>query len=198
MGFDEQQLITQIRKGDQFAFRQLVEANKHKVYYLALDLTGNHHDAEDLAQDVFVQAFRMLESYRGEGKFSSWLYRITVNLNLNKKRKKALSAMKLQEDFTTEKSDGASFAGGSIQENPERTTDGSLAQEHINKALQSLSDRERSVFVLRHYQDMALKDIATTLNIAEGTVKGLLFRAIRKLQTKLAFYRQDLGLEAPE
>ncbi|KAA3609305.1 MAG: sigma-70 family RNA polymerase sigma factor [Calditrichaeota bacterium] len=195
MSFNEQQAIQETRDGDAKAFRDLVEHHKKNVYYLALDLTGNHHDAEDLAQDVFVKMYNSLDSYRGDGKLSSWLYRITVNLCINKKRKKALNSMKLQEDFSREKSNSASFDGGRVQENPERTTDSTLAQAHINNALQSLSERERAVFVLRHYKDLPLKEIALSLDIAEGTVKGLLFRAIRKLQVELSFYRQDLGLE---
>lgn len=198
MSFNEQQTIQRIRDGDNGAFRELVEYHKQNIYYLAFDLTGNHHDAEDLAQDVFVQMFRSLESYRGDGKLSSWLYRIAVNLSINKNRKKALSAMQLKDDFSRESNDGASFEGGRIQQNPEKSTDSKLAQSHIHRALQKLSERERAVFVLRHYKDLPLKEIAGTLKIADGTVKGLLFRAIRKLQRELAFYRQDLGLEAKE
>ncbi|KAA3663289.1 MAG: RNA polymerase sigma factor [Calditrichaeota bacterium] len=198
MRFDEQQIIQKIRDGDKTAFREVVEKHKRNIYYLALDLTGNHHDAEDLAQDVFVQMFRSLHTFRGESTLNAWLYRITVNLCINKKRKKALTAMKLKEDFSREQSENISFDGGHIHSNPERSTDSGLAQQHINTALQSLSDRERSVFVLRHYKDLPLKDIAATLQIAEGTVKGLLFRAVHKLQKELAFYRKDLGLEASE
>ena len=193
MSFNEQQIIQRIHDGDNDAFRELVEHHKQNIYYLAYDLTGNHHDAQDLAQDVFVQMFRSLNSYRGEGKLSSWLYRITVNISINKNRKKALSAMQLKDDFSRETNDNASFDGGRVQQNPEKSTDGQLAQAHIQHALQNLSERERAVFVLRHYKDLPLKDIATTLQIAEGTVKGLLFRAIRKLQVELSFYRQDLA-----
>ncbi len=66
-------------------FRELVETHKKRVYYLALDLTGNHHDAEDLAQDVFIKAFRALDSFRGDAKVFTWLYRITVNTHLNRR-----------------------------------------------------------------------------------------------------------------
>ncbi|MCD4665006.1 MAG: sigma-70 family RNA polymerase sigma factor, partial [Bacteroidales bacterium] len=62
-----------------FAFRELVERYKKKIYYLAYDLTGNHHDAEDMSQEVFIKAFRSLKNFRGDAKLSSWLYRITVN-----------------------------------------------------------------------------------------------------------------------
>ncbi|MCA9733521.1 MAG: RNA polymerase sigma factor [Deferribacteres bacterium] len=198
MHLDEQQIIQKIRDGDATAFREVVEKHKRDIYYLALDFTGNHHDAEDLAQDVFVQVFRSIQSFRGESSLRVWLHRITVNLFINKRRKKALSAMELKEDFSHEYSENTSFDGGRIHGNPEQTTESGFALTHINSALQSLSERERSVFVLRHYKDMQLKDIAATLHIAEGTVKGLLFRAIRKLQKELAFYRQDLGLEASE
>ena len=79
--------------------------------------------------------------------------------------------------------------------NPERSAESSITQMHIEKALNNLSPRERSVFVLRHYNDMPLKEIAETLRISEGAVKSMLFRALKRLQKELAFYRQDLGLE---
>ena len=197
MGYDETQLIAQARNGDMLAFRKLVEANKRNVYYLALDMLGNHHDAEDMSQDVFIKAHRTLDSYRGDGKFSSWLYRITVNLSINKKRKKAVSAMNLKDDFDLESNENAAFAGVK-HGNPERSADAMLAQDHIESALGALSGKERAVFVLRHFKDLPLKEIATTLSLAEGTVKSLLFRAIRKLQEELSFYRTDFGLEATE
>ena len=80
-------------------YLDLVETHKEGVYYLALDLTGNHHDAEDLAQEVFIKAYRALDSFRGEAKVFTWLYRITVNTHLNRRHKKAVRYMQLREDF---------------------------------------------------------------------------------------------------
>jgi RNA polymerase sigma-70 factor (ECF subfamily) len=81
-------------------FTELVERYKKRVYYLALDLTGNHHDAEDLSQEVFIKAHRALDSFRGDAKVFTWLYRIAVSTHLNTQRKKAVRYMKLTDDFT--------------------------------------------------------------------------------------------------
>lgn len=95
--------------------------------------------------------------------------------------------------------DDSGHANAMFQEhasqNPERSAESSVTQRHIEKALNNLSPRERSVFVLRHYNDMPLKEIAETLRISEGAVKSMLFRALKRLQKELAFYRQDLGME---
>ena len=79
---------------------------------------------------------------------------------------------------------------------PEKSTEASMIQEHIRRALDQLTPQERSVFVLRHYHDLPLKEIARSMEIAEGTVKSYLFRALRRLQRELAFYKKDLGLES--
>ena len=81
--------------------------------------------------------------------------------------------------------------------NPERAAASSRIGEHVEAALQSLSEQERTVFVMRHYHDMKLKEISDSLAVAEGTVKSLLFRSLRKLRDQLDFYRDELGLEDP-
>ncbi|MFQ5628247.1 MAG: RNA polymerase sigma factor [bacterium] len=195
MSENERLLIERARKNDMSAFREIVEQYKEKIYYLAYDLTSNRHDAEDIAQEVFIKAFRSLDNFRGDAKIGSWLYRITINTSINKKRKKALTEMSLVENFNEKPGEHDPFSGKTYSENPERSAESQMIQQHINLALTKLANKERSVFVLRHYQDLPLKEIAHILNIAEGTVKSLLFRAIRRLQKELAFYRQDLGLE---
>ena len=76
---DEKSLIMQAQSGNINAFREIVEENKKMVYYLCYDLTGNQEDAKDLSQDVFIKVFQSIQSFQGTGKFSSWLYRITIN-----------------------------------------------------------------------------------------------------------------------
>lgn len=168
------------------SFTELVENNKKRVYYLALDLTGNHHDAEDLSQEVFIKAHRHLDSFRGDAKPFTWLYRIAVNTYLNKQRKKAVRYMELQEDF-----DRTSEGTGELPATDERA-ERSQMQQHIEASLDVLSDRERTAFVLKHYNDMTIKDVAAAMDVADGTVKSMLYRATRKLRDELSFYRDDL------
>lgn len=191
---EERELISRAQNGDMNAFRQLVEQHRRNVYYLALDLSGHPQDAEDLSQEVFIRAFRFLGNFRGDAKFGSWLYRITVNSYIGNRRKKRMPAVPLQNPNSHIGADPESYLADTATASPEDTTAAGDIQQHIRRALKQLSPRERAVFVLRHYCEMPLRDIAETLDIAEGTVKSLLFRAIKRLQKALAFYKPDLGL----
>jgi RNA polymerase sigma-70 factor (ECF subfamily) len=168
------------------SFRTLVEQHKKRVYYLALDLTGHHHDAEDLSQEVFIKAHRNLDAFRGEASFFSWLYRITVNTYLNKKRKKAVRYMTLWDDFE-HITQGAGAPSG-----PDAETERSAMQAHIDASLDVLSENERSAFVLKHYHGYKIREVAAMMDVAEGTIKSHLYRATRKLRDELDFYRDEL------
>jgi len=193
---DERALVRAVQGGDAAAFRQMVERFQRDVYFLALDLTGNHHDAEDLSQDVFVKAHRGIQSFRGGAKLSTWLYRITMNAYLDSKRRKAPVVVSLvahddgggDEDLTELVADGTATG-------PETAAQSARIDAHVRRALATLTEQERTAFVMRHYQDMPLKEIADGMGVAEGTVKSLLFRGVRKLREELSFYRGELGLE---
>lgn len=191
----ERALVQRIQAGDSKAFRELVETHKENVYYLALDLTGNHYDAEDVSQEVFIKAYNGIGKFKGGAKLNTWLYRITMNTFIDKKRKKSLQVVKLPATDDDDELNPIDLAADGVTGNPERELAASSIDAHIQEALQSLSDQERAVFIMRHYEDMALKEISQTLEIAEGTVKSLLFRSIRKLRQRLSFYRDELGLE---
>lgn len=170
---------------EQLDFPDIVRDYKRGVLSLALDLTGNLHDAEDLAQEVFIKAHRHLDSFRGDSGLYAWLRRIAVNTHLNKKRKKSVSAMRLFGDVTgTDEwaDEGVTPESGAVS--------GDL-RSHIDRALETLSPRERSAFVMRHYQDMSTRDVAEAMGVADGTVKSLLFRATGKLRSSLHFLRQE-------
>ena len=169
-------------------FRSVVEQYQRPVVALAFDLTGSYHDAEDLAQDVFIKAYRHLRDFRGEAELFSWLYRITVNTFLNQRRKKALRFRQLWDGATLEAEPAAAIG-------PDRRAEADGMRRHVEAALGRLSPRERSAFVLRHYHDLPIREVAATLDVAEGTVKSLLYRAAHKLRDALAFYREDLGLK---
>lgn len=192
---EDQQLIEKIQSGNLGAFRELVEANKRTIYFLALDLTGQHHDAEDLSQEVFIKAFQSIRNFRRDAKIMSWLYRITVNAFIDKKRKKSWQILQFQLDREKDKQNCPDPTDNGIFSDPERTTESLLIQKNINRALNKLSPKERTAFVLRHYQQQSIKEIVDLMNISEGSVKSLIFRAIKKLQKALSFYKADLGLE---
>jgi RNA polymerase sigma-70 factor (ECF subfamily) len=186
-------LVERAKGGDAQAFRDLVERSRQNVYRLAYNLTGNRLDAEDLSQDVFIKAYRSLPKFRGDAKWSTWLYRITVNTCMDHGRTKA--GKKMESSFNQEETQAEYEVERSRDAvSPDRKAESAIIQEQIESAMNALTEQERSVFVLRHYHDFSLKQIAETLEIAEGTVKAYLFRAVRRLQEKLSFYRNDLGL----
>lgn len=187
MTVDENVIIDQVRSGEIQAFQGLVEQYKKKVYYLAYDMMGNHEDAEDVSQEVFLRAFRFIKDFRGEAKLSSWLYRITHNVCIDQRRKKPLAILSLNQDPENRGEIEIEDSGSS----PEESLRASLLQKDIEKALETLTPRERSVFVMRHYNELMVREIADILEISEGTVKSLLFRAVRRLRKTLASHEPD-------
>ncbi len=189
---DDRKLVERAREGDGSAFRVLVERYMKKVYAVALDMTGNHHEAEDISQDVFLKAYGSLPRFRGRAGVSTWLYRMTVNACIDRSRKKAWKAMKPKGIELDENIQQHEQSQHTLSQ-PENAMERALMQQHIRRALGGLTERERAIFVLRHYHALPLKEIADCLNVTEGTVKSTLFRAIKRLQGMLAPYvRGDL------
>ncbi|MBN1350797.1 RNA polymerase sigma factor [candidate division KSB1 bacterium] len=192
---DDLILVERIKAGQIDAFRELVDRFKQPVYALARDLTGNHHDAEDLSQEVFMSVYKSINQFRQDANLHSWLYRITVNGFINKKRKKILRIIKLSIDRDEAGRDFGDPVELGIEGDPERHAQSALIQRHISAALDKLAPREKAVFIMKHYHDQKIPQIAETLSISPGTVKSLLFRGIQKLKKELSFYKADLGLE---
>jgi RNA polymerase sigma-70 factor (ECF subfamily) len=195
---NEQFLVDRVCSGDQAAFHELVGRYKKKIFYLAYDITGDHQEAEDISQEVFMKMYRSLKTFRRDAKMSSWLYQITVNTSIDSLRKKSSKPARSIDEFDPSFVQAELPAGGSgaYALNPVLTTESAQIQEHISEALKKISARERTVFVMRHYNDLKLHEIAEILNITIGTVKSLLFRAIKKLRKELSTYMGNPGMEA--
>jgi RNA polymerase sigma-70 factor (ECF subfamily) len=202
----ETYLVKRACGGEPEAFEQIVELNKKKIFYLAFDLTGSREDAQDLSQDVFIKAFRSLKKFKGDASLSSWLYRITLNAFLDRTRK--LSFRKEREyqplEVVNETAAGSPFEENEIfparhtAHGPENYAESRQIQMHIQAALEHLTPRERAVFVMRHYREMSGKKVGELLGISEGTVKSLLFRAVKKLQPLLKDYNIAHGSRGKE
>ena len=186
-------LVERLKSGDMAAFRELVERYKKRAYFMAFDYMGTHEDAEDISQEVFLRVYQSIGSFRGEAQFSTWLYRIVVNLCVSEKRKVKAKMIEYYGESVPGEVERATER--SLDEDPEHTAQASLTRESIQKALDRLPSRQRSVFVLRFYHDMSLKEIGTVLRLSEGTVKSHLFRTIRKLRTYLKPYMADFTVE---
>ena len=193
---EEKELIERLGRGDMPAFRELVEAYKKKMYYLALDMVGDPADAEDISQEVFLKAFRGFKTFKRDAKLSSWLYRIAYNTSVDHLRRRSLTPEAV-EDSVLDVS-RAGFSESPASPDPARTAESRLLGARVEKALQKVSSRERTVFLLRHYNDLMLDEIAETMQISVGSVKSYLFRCLRKLQKELAVPRTPASREVTD
>lgn len=183
----DRQLVERVLAKDPTVIEDIVRTYKREVYHLALQLCRDHDDAEDLVQEVFIRAWKSLDTFRGDSRLSTWLHRITVNLYINTVRSKGYQARKEQDSFDEEYMTGRRGA----DYDPERELASQEIRRHVEEALARLSPAQRTAFVLRHFHDLSIKEIAERMNNTEGTVKVLLFRAVRNLQKLLSFYRDD-------
>jgi RNA polymerase sigma-70 factor (ECF subfamily) len=139
-------------------------------------------DARDIYQEAFLRIYRGLPGFKGKSLFSTWLYRVVTNVCLSYRRK---SRKMGYVSFERDEFGQAVAASATSGETPEKDYQGTEISTHVNNALATLPAQQRLVFVLRHYQDLKLSEIAVTMNCAEGTVKRYLFEATRKLREQL-------------
>ena len=194
---DENTIIEGMARGDQRAFRELVERYKRKVYYLALDMAGNAVDAEDISQEVFLKVYRSFSTFRRGAKLGSWLYRVTYNAAIDHLRSKGAVPEPVDDQVLESRSAGGAGLAQGRMPDPAAAAEASDLQRRIARALEKVSPQEKAVFLLRHNEDLMLKDIAETLGLSIGSVKSYLFRAVRKLQKELGGPAAIPGLEAP-
>lgn len=163
--------------GDRNAFEELYRRHHRRVYSLCLRMTANTSEAEDLTQDVFIQLFRRIDSYRGEAAFSTWLHRLTVNQVLMRLRKKDIK-------FETTTADGELPL--KAEENRSTATTPSFTDAiAIERAIAQLPPGYRTVFVLHDIEGYEHEEIANLLNITVGTSKSQLHKARMKLRSLL-------------
>ncbi len=184
----EETLIKEAQSGSIVAFEALVRRYDQQVMQLAFSLVHDVQDAQDIYQEVFVRVFRNLKRFQFRSQFSTWLYRVVVNycINFNRKKRRANFFSLNGENENGEATWSATLKGTEIS--PE---DSMLNQElsvKIEHAVAQLSPKQKTVFVLRHYQGMKLQEIANILKCSEGTVKNYLFRATQKMQSLLREY----------
>ena len=180
----ERVMIERVRRGDTGAFRQIVEAHQERVFYLALGLLGQRSDAEDVMQEVFIKAYRSLSKFRGESGLATWLYRITHNACRDWQRRQRWWRKGEPIDQAVEA--GSEWTTTDPGADPERGAGNRQLSRDLMVALERLTPTERSVFVLRHFQQLSTRETAEVLMRAEGSVKNLLFRAMHKLKDALA------------
>ncbi len=177
----DEDLALALKAGDRMAFDELVRRHQGRVYAVAYRVTGNREDALDVAQEVFIKAYRKIHTWQPTSGFLPWLLRLTTNQSIdllrwrNRRRHEPL-------DGDTAR---AELADQSVALNTEDRVRALEIDARVHVALAVLSPAQRSVFVMRHYEGLQLAEIAEVLGCTVGSVKVHLFRALKKLQREL-------------
>lgn len=174
---EEKRLLDKAQKGDMSAFEDLVRAHESFVYSIAYKMLGNVQDAEDAAQETFIKAYTSLAGFRGESKFSVWLYRLTGNVCVDMLRRRkdsvSLSIGDEDEDKTLDIPDE--------RFQPETELEKKELRQAVQAGLQQLPEDFRTPLVLREMGGHSYEDIARALSLDIGTVKSRIFRGRKKL-----------------
>ena len=180
----DEELVASAQRGDRRAFEELVERHKQKAYHIAFDFARDREEAKDLSQEAFLKAFTHLKNFDGRSSFYTWFYRILVNLCLDYKRRQK-RAPSDEFDETVEQRMEPSHETAAARA-PDQHVLASQLSHKVGRALEALPAKQRTVFILRNHQGLSIKEIAETLQTAEGTVKVHLHRAVTALRQSLA------------
>jgi RNA polymerase sigma-70 factor (ECF subfamily) len=172
------------RKGDQHAFRLLVERHSRALFRVTYRMTQNEQDAEDLVQETFLRAYKQIHRFDGRSAFGTWLHRIAVNCSLDLIRVRK-SRNERQPSTSSEQTVGWLEQITARDPSPERLSQSQQIAGLLKPALEELSEMERTAFVLRHYEGCGIDEIARTLNVESNAAKHSVFRAVQKLRRAL-------------
>jgi RNA polymerase sigma-70 factor (ECF subfamily) len=173
---DDKALVAEAATGNREAFDVIVERHRRSVYQVCYRFVNNHEDASDLAQDAFVRAWKGLKNFKGEAALTTWLYRIAVNVCLNRlsTKKPDVEPIESTEQFEDVRIEGAQHA--------------LLREERaaaVRKAIANLPDKQRATLILRTYHDLSHQQIADVLGSSVGAVKANFFHALNNLKKSL-------------
>jgi RNA polymerase sigma-70 factor (ECF subfamily) len=178
----DSEYIQAVCSGNSNSFKPLVERYQQLVFRTAMGFLHQQEDAEDLTQEVFIKVYQSLHTFTGDAAFSTWLYKITVNHSLNYlRRKKRLEFFSYAEDLFQHL-----LNKGSEESSPHEKMEQDDYNNEIRNSIDSLTEKQRTAFILSRYEDLPQKEIARIMGISEGAVEQHLQRANKNLQKKLA------------
>ncbi|MFA7491512.1 MAG: RNA polymerase sigma factor [Mariniphaga sp.] len=182
---NETEIIAGLKQGNEAAFKELVDSHRQIVVNTCFGLLHNISDAEDVAQEVFIEVFRSVDKFRADSKISTWLYRIAVNRSFNfirdNKKRKFHSYNELSESkkelLNQQVQEGA--------DTPESDMENNQRNIILHEAVDALPQNQRVAFTLNKYEDLSYKEISDVMNLSVSSVESLIHRAKKNLQKKL-------------
>lgn len=178
-------LTETLRAGDVSAFEAIFQDYRKMVFKTAYLMTGRKEEAEDILQEVFVSVWRSRSTFNPrKGKLSTWIYRITVNQCLSRRRRKKPTLLSLEDK-------GIDMPDSKLEGQPEEVLVTRLEYENLLKAMNALDGRHRSVLVLRYFNDLSYDEIAQVIGIPLGTVKSRINQALKSLRAQMSIQQPE-------
>lgn len=190
MTLRERVLIRRLQQRDEKAFEEIVRMYQHKVFNLVYRMIGNSEEAEDVAQEVFVTVFKAIDSFRGEAKFSTWLYRIAANHCKNRMkylgRRSYKATGELNEATEKEAAEAQPSAMRPHVDGPDAVLEGLELERTVQDGIKALEEEHRVLIILRDVEDLSYEEISSITGLELGTVKSRLHRARLQLKEHMA------------
>ncbi len=177
------ELVQEVRNGRRQAFTELMRKYQERVYWVARRIVGSHDDADDIVQETFVKAYLALGEFRGDSSFFTWIYRIAVNLSLNALRKRQVLNYLHESELLSRIL--------SSSEDPEKDLENSETESALQRAVATLPEKQKAVFVMRFFDEMPYEEIGRVLKTSVGGLKANYFHALRKVREYMRNEIQD-------
>lgn len=190
----DEEMISRLKEGDHEAFRILVERFRRKVLSACMGFVHSEADAEDIAQEVFLEVFSSIKKFRTESSLSTWIYRITVNKSLNHIRSaKRHRLISFFDSFVNDEDIATAGPASGSEYCPDDGLKKSDQAKALEQAMNRLAPNQKTAFVLSRYDDLSYEEIADVMKTTVPAVESLLFRAKQNLQKSLyAYYKKNL------
>ncbi|MBN2369210.1 MAG: sigma-70 family RNA polymerase sigma factor [Vicinamibacteria bacterium] len=181
MGMQDEELVAAFQQGDYAAFDSLMFRWERKIQGAIYRLTGSEEDARDLAQEAFLRAYRALKGFKGEARFSSWLYQIALNLCRDRMRRRKGKTWVSLEELT----EGGEIAASHARPSALDMIEARDLSRIVADAVAALPEEQREVIILKEYEGMTFAEIATALEVPISTVKTRLYRGLGQMRRRL-------------
>jgi RNA polymerase sigma-70 factor (ECF subfamily) len=180
----DQIYIDKVLQGDTNAFAYLINKYKDMAYTIAIKIVKSHEDAEEVAQDSFLKAYEKLDSFKGNSKFSTWLYTIVYRNSITKIRKKKVATSDIDDYVMDNYSEGSEFPQIEAIKNGEQ-------QKYVREAIDRLPEKDALLITLFYMDESSIEEIEKITNLTQSNIKVKLFRARKKLNTELSFLLKE-------